>query len=66
MCLHSIADDDDGMPANANKEGRGSKKKSLREAGVALVKKSSKAPVTSLAAFKDKAHKYLFGWLDPK
>jgi hypothetical protein len=65
MCLHSIPDDDDSKPANA-KEGHGSTKNKGKAAAAALGKKSTKAPVSRCAAFRKKAHKNLFGWLDPK
>jgi hypothetical protein len=62
---HSIPDDNDSKPANANKEGCGIKNK-IKAASAVLGKKGTKAPVSRFVAFREKAHKYLFGWLDPK
>lgn len=64
MCT-PLADDQEGKGKPGGKEGRGSSKLAGKGAAAAS-KKSTKPPVGRLAAFTKKAHKLLFGWLDPR
>lgn len=61
--LSAIADDARGD--KPGKEGRSSTKLKGKAAAGAAARKTRPA-LTGFAAFRKKAHKLLFGWLDPR
>jgi hypothetical protein len=66
VSTHGFTDDQEGKTkAGADKGARTSSKLAGKGAAAAS-KKSTTPPLGRMAAFSKKAHKLLFGWLDPR
>jgi hypothetical protein len=63
LSFHFFAADGNDTPDGKPKEGRTSGK--AKASKITALKKAS-TPVSRFAAFRKKAHKKLFGWMDPK